>query len=228
MEQHVQEVLWVGIICNPSNVKHLEAALVQVLEKRGELGLLELRRYTEVPLPHLQNHFHIQADICSEAAWCRDGDGRQIIQVAAILGFRQESLGANGIKLVPAHAFIVSRKIRGQDTVGRPDRVSQYDGGNFLLVNRQVKRLAHLDVIEGRFVDVQPDVIDAERRRGSHQLWIQVVVGVIQAVEVGEPHPGDVNLVVLIHQQGRATTENEFNLLEFGGPQVEILVAGQH
>ena len=227
MEQDVQEVLRVRIVGNPADVEHLEPSLVQVFQERGELRLLELGGDSQVALPHLQHYFHIQADVGPEAARRGDGDGRNVRQVVPVLGFFQQLLGPDRVKLVSADALVIAWEIRRKNAIGRLHQVAQNDAGDFLLVYRQVEGLAHLHVVQRRLVDIQADIVDAEAGWRSAKVRVQFVVGVAETVQVGQAHSCDVYLVVFIHQQLSSAAENEFDLFQLGSPQVVIFVAAQ-
>ena len=69
--------------------------------------------------------------------------------------------------------------------------------------------------------------MDAETGGGGTQFGVEFVVGVVQAVEVGEAYAGDMDFVVFVHQQLGAAAEDEFHFLKLGRAQMVVFVAAQ-
>ena len=76
MEQDIQEVLWIRVVCLPAaSPERLELILVEILEIRGPLDLLDLDLYAELLPPHLNHNFHVQTDSSTRARHGDDDSG---------------------------------------------------------------------------------------------------------------------------------------------------------
>ena len=227
MEQNVQEVLGVRIVGAPTDGKHLETALVQVLQEGGPFGLLDLNLNSQRLLPRPEHYLHIQAHRSSEVPGDGQGYARNGAGICPVAGLAEQPFGPLRVVTIPLQVWVVGGKTRRDNAYGRDHQIRKGGGSDLFFVDGVVQGQPEFGIVKGRFVHVQPDEGHAETRWRGGQLSAEGIVRVLYPLQVGQTQAGKMDLIILVHQHGVAPAEDEFHRVQEGRTQVIKLVTAE-
>ncbi len=187
VEEHIREVLRVGVIGAPAAIEDLAVvARIDRLEIVVRLDVLDRDGHAEVLLPHLDQGGHICADVAAKSPVGVD-DGRQ---VRAILGLLEQVARRGGIVGQALERDVESRQ-PGRIQADGGQRMSAHDHVDVLLaIEGHAEGLAHVDVVEGR-AGVIEDHVTGAQVHAREQFVVQRLGRVGEAldgIDTGDVH----------------------------------------
>ena len=177
VEQDVQEVLRIRIVCVPAKHEHLELAPIEVLQIGCPLDLLYLDFHAQRPFPHLQYDLQVDGDVAAGAGHA-DHDARPSGGIG-VLGFCQRLFRRLFVECQAFDVVGIAGEAWRQDAVCGDAQAGQHFVGDELFIDCQVQRAAEVHIVKRRFVHIEADVGHAEARRRYMKLGGQRFAGIL-------------------------------------------------
>ena len=221
MEQHIQKVLRIHIIRDPTQPpENLKPPFPQILQISRPLRLQNIHPDPQLRFPSRQDHLHRWPHRRPEIPRQSHRNQRVIGGIAAVLRLRQQLPRPFRVIFIPRQAGIIPRKPRRQNPFRRHHRTLQQNPGDGFPVDGVIQRQPHINIIKRRLIGIHPDIRNIELRRPLPELAMQRIRRIPQRFQQSDAHRAEMNLIVFIHQQPIAPRQIKLHRLQHRRPQM--------